>query len=212
MPIDTRHAAAAADKANLDRTSARLYRLAYGEEAERVSFGEISLGLRNRSTGLSLLVFALPSCFPMPPGIPTLSGIAILVVAIQLIVGRDSLWLPPRLARRTFARADLRRLVDRTMRYIEWLERFCRPRLAVVTERLGRRLIGMVAAAMGVMLILPIPIVGNVPPAIATAVIGLGLVERDGAIVITGLGWALAAVAFTWGAAWLAFEGFTAFF
>ncbi|MFQ5954580.1 MAG: exopolysaccharide biosynthesis protein [Kiloniellales bacterium] len=211
MPIDTRYAGAAADKAYMEKTSARLHRLAYDREGERVSFGEISRGLRNRSLGLSLLVFALPSCFPMPPGVPTLCGIAILMVAVQLITGRESLWLPPRLARRTFTRADLRRLIDRTSGYVEWLERFCRPRLAVVTERLGRRLLGIVAAIMAVMLILPIPILGNVLPAIATAVIGLGLVERDGAIVVTGLGWALAAAAFTWAAAWLALQGIASF-
>ena len=36
-------------------------------------------------------------------------------------------------------------------------------------------------------LILPLPPGGNFPPALACAVLGMGLVERDGLIVLVGL-------------------------
>jgi hypothetical protein len=40
---------------------------------------------------------------------------------------------------------------------------------------------------MAIVLILPLPPGGNFPPALACAVLGMGLAQRDGAIVAVGL-------------------------
>jgi hypothetical protein len=40
---------------------------------------------------------------------------------------------------------------------------------------------------MAIVLILPLPPGGNFPPALACAVLGMGLVERDGVIILIGL-------------------------
>jgi hypothetical protein len=46
----------------------------------RISFGRIVAALGGRGYGLSILIFALPSCLPMPPGIPTVTGLALIVI------------------------------------------------------------------------------------------------------------------------------------
>lgn len=51
-----------------DRTSAMLHAIAHEGDGPRISFGDIVAGLRNRSFGLSMLVFSLPCCLPMPRG------------------------------------------------------------------------------------------------------------------------------------------------
>jgi len=173
----------------------------------RISFSRIVAGLGRRGYGLSILIFALPSCLPMPPGIPTVSGLALIVIAAQLILGGRRLWLPGPIARRTIARADLTRLVDRAVPYIEKLERYMRPRLAVATERIGRLLIGLMVLVLGILLVLPIPILGNIPPAIAAVIIALGLSERDGVMVGVGLLAGLVATAVASSAAWAAVLG-----
>jgi hypothetical protein len=183
-----------------------LYELAYAE-GERVSFGEILLGLRHRAFGFTMLLFALPCCLPMPPGIPTVCGIALVLIAINLILGRRRLWLPKMLATKTVERADLRRIVARASPYLQRLERVCRPRIAIVTEPFGKALIGFVVLVLGLLLILPIPFLGNIPPGIATAIIAIGLAERDGAVVIAGLVLALLAIALAGAAAWAAIVG-----
>lgn len=153
----------------------------------RVSFGRILAALGRRGYGLSILIFALPSCLPMPPGIPTVTGLALIMFSIQLILGGRRVWLPERLARRTIARDDLARVVDRAVPYVERLERYTRPRLATVTDRLGRLVIGLMVLILGILLVLPIPFLGNIPPAIAAVIIAVGLSERDGVMVIVGL-------------------------
>jgi hypothetical protein len=46
---------------------------------------------------------------------------------------------------------------------------------------------------MAVVLILPLPPGGNFPPALACAILGMGLVERDGLIILIGLAATIAA-------------------
>lgn len=176
------------------RTSEVLSDLASGA-TQRVSFGEIVRGLRHRAFGFAALVFALPCCLPMIPGIPTICGLALVIVALSLITARRRLWLPRFIAAKTVERADLRRLVARALPHLLKLERFSRPRLAIVTERVGKILIGLVLLVLGAIMILPIPFVGNIPPGIAATILAVGLVERDGVVVLAGFVAALAAVA-----------------
>jgi hypothetical protein len=185
------------------RTSEVLRELAYSE-GERVTFREILLGLRHRAFGFTMLVFALPCCLPMPPGIPTVCGFALAIIALNLIAARKRLWLPSAIADKSVARADLKRIVDRVLPYLQWLERFCRPRLAAFTEPIGKVFIGLVVLVLGVIMILPIPLLGNMPPGAATVVIAIGVTERDGLVVLLGLLTAAAAVAVAGAATWAA--------
>ncbi len=75
------------------------------------------------------------------------------------------------------------------------LERFCRPRLALLTEPFGKVLIGLVVLVLGLVMILPIPFLGNMPPGFAASVIAIGVIERDGLVVLIGLVVSAAAIA-----------------
>jgi hypothetical protein len=185
------------------RTSEVLRELAYGE-GERVSFRDILTGLRHRAFGFTMLIFALPACLPMPPGIPTVCGIALTIIALNLIAARRRLWLPSAIADKSLARADLRRVVDRVLPMMQRLERLCRPRLATLTEPMGKVLIGVVVLVLGLIMILPIPLLGNMPPGAAAAVIAIGVTERDGLVVLVGLVVSALAVALAGAAAWAA--------
>jgi hypothetical protein len=177
-----------------ERTSEVFQELAVGD-GERVSFREILTGLRHRAFGFTLLIFALPCCLPMPPGIPTICGIAIVVIALNLIAGRQRLWLPSAIADKSVARADLQRMIVRMVPYLVRLERICRPRFAIVTDTLGKVLIGLVLLILGGIMILPIPFLGNIPPGFAASVIAIGMTERDGLIVLIGMLVSIAAIA-----------------
>jgi len=168
-----------------ERTSEVLRELAEGE-GERVTFREILTKLRHRAFGFTLLIFALPCCLPMPPGIPTVCGIAIVIIALNLIAARQRLWLPNAIADKSVARADLKRMVERWAPRLARLEKICKPRLAIVTEPIGKILIGIVILVLGFIMILPIPFLGNMPPGVAASLIAIGMTERDGLIVLIG--------------------------
>ena len=169
-----------------ERTSEVLRDLVEEGQSERITFREILIELRHRAVGFALLIFALPCCLPMPPGIPTVCGIAIVIIAVNLIVGRQRLWLPSMITNKSVSRADLKRMLDRWLPYLERLEKVCKPRFPIVTDPVGKVLIGLVIFVLGFIMILPIPFLGNMPPGFAASVIAIGITERDGLVVLIG--------------------------
>jgi hypothetical protein len=194
-----------------ERTSEVLREIA-ADERERLRFRDILASLRHRAFGFTLLIFSLPCALPMPPGIPTICGIAIVIIALNLIAVRQRLWLPRVIADKSVARADLQRVVVRATPHLERLERFCKPRFAIVTEPVGKVLIGLVILVLGFIMILPIPFLGNMPPGFAASVIAFGMTERDGLIVLIGVLVSVAAVAVASVATWQAILAVVNFF
>ena len=178
-----------------ERTSEVLRDLVDEGQSERITFREILVELRHRAVGFALLIFALPCCLPMPPGIPTVCGVALVIIAANLIAGRQRLWLPRAITDKSVSRADLKRMVDRWLPYLERLERVCKPRFPIVTEPFAKILIGIVIFALGFVMILPIPFLGNMPPGFAASVIAIGMTERDGLVVLIGAAVSAVAIA-----------------
>ena len=123
----------------------------------------------------------------MPPGLPTVVGVALLIVSIQMVMGREELWLPRFLSQRALPRKMLEDGFRKILPQLEMAERLARPRLLFLTGRAATVGVGLVVLFMAIVLILPLPPGGNFPPALACAVLGLGLAERDGIIVMIGL-------------------------
>ena len=132
--------------------------------------------------------------------------------AAQMVMGRDQLWLPRWLAAKSFARADLQRIVRRAEPWIQSLERVAKPRLHLFADARSRRFIGAVGVILGVALVLPIPIIGNIPLGVPICILGLGLVERDGAIILGGYVASALGLAVTAGLGWLIWQGALAVF
>ncbi|MEZ5930831.1 MAG: exopolysaccharide biosynthesis protein [Alphaproteobacteria bacterium] len=185
-----------------DHTSERLRSLVSDAEHGCLSIDAIAGTLRNRALGMSMLIFAIPCCLPMPPGVPVLSGIGLAVVAIHLMILKDELWLPRFIGNRQVATADLERLLKKIVPHVERVESFCKPRLMAMTSGLPKMIVGLVTLILGLLLILPIPLFGNLPPGLAAAMLAIGLAERDGAIVGLGLLCSIVAIGVTSAAGW----------
>jgi hypothetical protein len=74
------------------------------------------------------------------------------------------------------------------------VERYLKPRAAALTGPFVERLMGLVFLVLAAVVSLPIPL-GNQPPAVAIAVVALGLTARDGVFVAAGCVMGVAAVA-----------------
>lgn len=179
------------------RTSQILKSLVAQVGRKDVSISWLLQRMRLRAYGFALLLFSIPSCLPTPPGVATVCGIILLVVTAQMIVGLEPLRLPRILARRKLSKDDVARFVARAVPWVERVERIARPRLGFMTGPVGYRLVGVVVMVLSFIVTLPIPVLGNMPPAVATIVIALGLTERDGLIVLLGLIVSVAALAFS---------------
>ena len=183
-----------------ERTSERLLRLVTVGETPQISIGDLVAGLSDRAFGIILLLLALPISIPTVPGLSVLCGTPMLVFSIQMMLGHHRPWLPSALSRRSFSRADLDALFTKAMPYIRRFERAAKPRLEWLTRGIFEQLAGLVILVLALIIVLPTPpIVGNIPSAVATAVIAIGFIERDGLIVLLGHAVAAVAVVTTFG-------------
>jgi hypothetical protein len=168
------------------RTSQILLALA-SQPGERLTVREIMAVLQDRAFALLIVLLGLPNCLPMPPPIPLVCGLLLALVAVQIVFGREAPWLPRQLMNRSMARTDVERAVGRAVPVFRRLERISRPRMTFLDTPLAMRLMGAVILVLSLGLLFAPPFVGQIPLGLAVCLVGLGLVERDGFVVVGGL-------------------------
>jgi hypothetical protein len=193
------------------RTSDVLTVLA-SQEGERLTVADIVAVLRDRAFALLVVLLGLPNCLPMPPPIPLVCGLLLLLVAIQIAAGMSAPWLPRRLLGQSIRQADVQRAVTRAVPVLRRLERWSRPRLSVFETAIGMRGMGVALLALALALIVAAPLIGQIPLGLAVCLVGLGLVERDGIVVLAGLGVGLIGVAINAGFAYAVIAGIAGLF
>ncbi len=153
--------------------------------SERISLEEIATALADRSFAAMLLLFAAPNMLPLPPGASGVLGAPLVLIAFQLMIARDHLWLPNFLRKRSVDRSKFRRVAEKLRSKLERLEKLVRPRMWPFPRALTERYVGVVTLLLAVILALPIPF-NNMLPAFAIVVLSLGLMARDGLWLLFG--------------------------
>lgn len=166
-----------------ERLSQILPRLAEGE-AERLTIADLLDRMQDRAHTALLVLFALPNTLPSIPGTSAVTGIPLLILSLQLVLGRKP-WLPAFITRRSIARATLASMLDRAQPWLLRAERFLHPRLTVLTGPSAEKLIAVLMVLMAFAVLLPIPF-GNMLPSLVIIFLSLGLMEEDGAWVMGG--------------------------
>jgi hypothetical protein len=151
----------------------------------RISIDEIVRRFGRRALGGVLFVFSIPNLLPLPPGSSTVLGLPLVLAAPQLMAGSEKLWLPRSLACRGVDRAALAKGFDKLLPRLETIETLLAPRLGFLFGPWGDRVVGLVCTLLALVLILPIPF-GNLLPACAVCLMSLGLMQRDGIVLLIG--------------------------
>lgn len=171
-----------------ERLSELLDRLANADDSERIAFGSLLEAVGERTFGALLLVFSIPAVMVgVIPGVSTLLGLPLLLFSIQLTIGSPRPWLPRSISARSLERSAFARVVATVRPRLRVLERLLKPRLLVLTSFWAERGIGLCCFVAAVLVFLPIPF-GNLLPAVALCAFGLALMEKDGVLVLVGLG------------------------
>jgi hypothetical protein len=153
---------------------------------ERIAVGSIVAALKDRAYALLVVLLGLPNCLPMPPPIPLVCGLVLAFVAAQMLAGRTMPWLPQALLARSIGKPELTRAVGRALPILLRLERFSQPRLTMLGGAFAIQVLGFVILVLALGLIVAAPFIGQIPLGLAVCLVGLGLVERDGVIIIIG--------------------------
>ena len=155
-----------------------------------LSLQDFLQALGSRGLGAMLippsLIILLPS--GMVPGVPGVAAVTMIFIAGHMVLNRDRLWLPRRLARMPLPaarlNAGLRRFHPWAMRIDRWTESrfawFAASRFAVDTVAAVTILLSLLILAVG--------FVPGVPAAFSLAILvfAVGLAVRNGLMILTG--------------------------
>jgi hypothetical protein len=161
---------------------------------ERIRLRQLLNTLGDRGMASALLLLSAPQLLPMPLGVSNALAIPILLVALQMAAGRTVLWLPDWLLDRPVDRSKLLAACKRVVPVLRRVESVIRPRWRHIWQPPGDRLVGMWCVVVALVSLAPLPLTGWLP-ATAMIVVALGMLERDGLIVIAGLSLGAFAVA-----------------
>jgi hypothetical protein len=141
---------------------------------------------------LFVLLLGVPA-LPLPTGGAThVFEIIAVIVAAQLVVGRDTIWIPQRWRGLDLAAGEKRRkFLNGLLRFIRFLERFSKPRLTVLFDhRLSNGLFGLVVIGFTAGAFFAPPFSGlDTLPALGVVLISVGVLLED--ILLVALGTAI---------------------
>lgn len=161
-----------------------------GEPGQDVTLSTMLEATGQRSFGALLLVPGLLVLSPLSgiPGLPTFFAAMVALIAFQLLIGRDHLWLPQWLLRRSAPRSKYDRAMGFLKRPAKWVDRIIRHRLTLLTTgpavRLNAVLGLLIAATMPPLELIPF---GNSLAGGALSLLGLGMMAKDGALVLLSI-------------------------
>ena len=161
-------------------------------EAWLGSPGEKTLGglidkFEHRAFSVVFVMLMGVPALPLPTGGAThVFEVITVLTALQLIAGRDEIWLPERWRRRRIASDG--RFITTLLRLIRRLERFSRPRLRwFFRRRLSRILFGLLVAAGSIAAFLAPPFTGlDTLPALGVVLVSVGYLLEDFLFVALG--------------------------
>jgi len=160
---------------------------ALADRDDRVRLRDLHDLIGVKAFGPLLLMMALVALTPIGavPALPTALAIAVTLIAGQVVLGRNRLWLPDFVERRHVSSKKLKASVRALSRPARWLDAVVRPRLERLTEPPFDHGVALVCVAIALM-IPPLEFVpfGVAAPALALALMGLALTARDGLVVI----------------------------
>jgi hypothetical protein len=184
----------------IDRLTVALATCAQRARTEPLTFGQIVAEIGDRSFGFICLLIALPFLIPVSLGpISTAAGVAFLTLGWQMVRGRDTPWLPRRLADITLSERQINLMIGSCQRILRWCRSISRERLTAWIEGdRGLALAGWLVIVGGILIAVPLPglPLTNTIPALAVIFACVALLERDGLMLLVSAGFVLLSVVY----------------
>jgi hypothetical protein len=147
------------------------------------AFGEGSFAL------IFLMLMAVPA-LPLPTGgVTHVLEIVVMLLALELIVGRRTVWLPERWRKIELAGPKQEKFITTLLRRIRSLERFSRPRGRwLFGHRLSGSVFGLIVLGLALTAFLAPPFSGlDTLPSLGVVVLALGYLLADVLLATVGL-------------------------
>lgn len=157
------------------------------DDEGRVTLGSIVESVGGRSFGPLLLLVGVIMTSPLSgmPGVPTTMGVLVVLIAGQLLFGKEHFWLPRWVLKRSFKQQRICKVIDWLRPPARFVDRWLRPRLPAFVKGWRIHLISFFCVAIGAVM----PIMEVVPfsahaAGLALTAFGLALIARDGLLAL----------------------------
>lgn len=161
-----------------------------GGADRQITVEEIINCLGKHSFASTILAFSLISTSPASgiPGVTAFVGLVVMFLVVQMIFGRDSLWLPGFIMRRDIAAKKLREGVRWLRRPVAFVDRFLHERTTFLLHRpwIYLPLIMVLLLTMFMPFMEVVPTSGSIASAMI-AIFAAGYLMRDGKVVILSM-------------------------
>ena len=162
----------------------------YDENSDKTSLGKVIERFEDRGFGPLLLVPALVALLPTGaiPGVPTICGITLFFICIQVAIGQKSPWLPSALKEKEVDSDKLESAIDKAKPYVRKTEKLLKPRLTFLSDTPAKNVVAAYCAIAALCMIpleaLPFAVA---LPAFALCITALGMTNRDGVFLTIGM-------------------------
>ena len=157
--------------------------------AGKVSLRDLLELIGEQGMLLVCVFLTLPFLLPVSiPGVSTVFGLAIILIGVGVTLNRVP-WLPSRILDRPLSTAPIKQAFDKGARFVARFERMVRPRWLLLTRTVAGNIVhGLALVLAGVLLMFPLGLVpfSNTLPAVAILFLSLGMLERDGLLIVAG--------------------------
>jgi hypothetical protein len=157
--------------------------------------GEKTLGslvgvFEQKSFAIAFVLLLGVPALPLPTGGAThVFEVIAMLLSLELIVGRDTIWLPQRWQALKLAGKNQQRFLSALMKLIRFLERFSRPRLTFLFDhRISNVVFGVLVIAGSIAAFVAPPFTGlDTLPSLGVVLLSLGVLMEDIAVVAVAL-------------------------
>ena len=168
---------------------------------DSITIEEVVEKFGQRSFASLMLVFSLISTSPASgiPGITATVALIVFILVVQMILGRECLWLPGFIAQRKISTKKLCKGIGWLRGPVQFVEKAMRPRMTYLLHRpwLLLPLFLILALTMVMPLLEAIPTSGSIASPMI-ALFAAGLLTRDGGLVVVSVALMLCAPLAVW--------------
>ncbi|MGM8881853.1 exopolysaccharide biosynthesis protein [Psychrobacter sp. 2Y5] len=169
------------------------------KDAGKVNIGDIMDTLNSKGFGPLIFAPALIAIMPTGgiPGVPTVCGVIIILISIQMLFGKERPWLPQFVDNISFDEDKLDKGVNIASKATKQIDKVVKPRLEQLTSNKAKK----VAAALCILAALAMIPLELVPfavmiPAASVILFAISLITEDGYVFLAGLLLNLATICF----------------
>lgn len=168
----------------------RLAEMTRGEETVTIARLTQEIGAQGHAPLLMIVAVLMVLPTGMIPGIGGTLGALAAIIGLQMLLGRNGIWLPAILGHRRISAARIRSLSESIRPAADWIRRHLHPRCEILASgTLSLSVIAVILILMGGSLLVlgAIPVVAPLV-GIPIALFAFGILARDGFVVAAGGG------------------------